>query len=893
MSNIISEIEATDNGAKFYRADLHVHSYGLTGSLDVQDELMTPSNIIDKAAEEGISIISITDHNSIGNINKAIEYSVTKNILVIPGVELSTTQGHLLLYFPSLDSITKFYGKLDISSNKEMCNHTIAQCLDLARNYDGIGILAHIDSDAGFEIYINGYTPFKEEIVLHENLFGFEISKIENLKWFTDNDENKERKHFIAKRRQKYNEESTHDLAKVMSSDAHSFENFGRNASGAKKLTRLKMDDFSFHSFKIALKDSAARVRIEEIIPYSIPHFVGIKFYGGFLDNQTIKFSKNLNCLIGGRGTGKSTILESIRTTSGNKTRGELVDNEVWPDRITLIYQDETGRYIEFAKDKLHNSINQTDPENGLSFINIESIGQGETTETIKNCDKDPKVLLDFIDDFIDFTSLKVDDSQICQELLDNQTKIERLQIEVSNISEIKKAKLNAESQLQTLKSKNAKQAVELEESLAAEKMLRDELIKNLNALFKSINESLADKKLFNLVLDLDETKVSIGKEEFLKVKSIVNILSTNIDSISSQFHTDSTEIVENIKQQLGEWKAKEAEILNQIEEIRKDLEAKGVKLDIAFIRKIAKDVSDYTLKLNELNKKEEELKALIKERIELVNKRIDLKNKIYYLRYGYAKQLNENLKSTVIDYGINLKFSQSTFSPELSNIIKECLGWRTSQVPKAELIVTQIGFINLHNLLFKNDISPLLKVKSSQNTLIFNSTEANQILVELKKQENLFRIQRCIYEDFPVISVTKLVLEENGEYKTLHKNFSKLSLGQQQSIMLSILLFSKRNCPLILDQPEDNLDSEFIFKTLVKNLRRIKEHRQVIVVTHNANIAVLGDAELIIPLKSTSEKTHIMDRGSIDNILTKQHACDILEGGELAFRKRKEIYDI
>ena len=85
--------------------------------------------------------------------------------------------------------------------------------------------------------------------------------------------------------------------------------------------------------------------------------------------------------------------------------------------------------------------------------------------------------------------------------------------------------------------------------------------------------------------------------------------------------------------------------------------------------------------------------------------------------------------------------------------------------------------------------------------------------------------------------------------------------LGQQQSILLSILLFSNRNCPLLIDQPEDNLDSEFIYKTLVKNLRRIKEHRQVIIVTHNANIAVLGDAELIVPLKSTSDKTHIVDQ--------------------------------
>ena len=84
----------------------------------------------------------------------------------------------------------------------------------------------------------------------------------------------------------------------------------------------------------------------------------------------------------------------------------------------------------------------------------------------------------------------------------------------------------------------------------------------------------------------------------------------------------------------------------------------------------------------------------------------------------------------------------------------------------------------------------------------------------------------------------------------------SQLSLGQQQSILLAILLHSKNNYPLIIDQPEDNLDSEFIYKSIVRNLRRIKEKRQVIIVTHNPNIGVLGDAELIIPLKSTSVKS-------------------------------------
>jgi DNA repair ATPase RecN len=106
-------------------------------------------------------------------------------------------------------------------------------------------------------------------------------------------------------------------------------------------------------------------------------------------------------------------------------------------------------------------------------------------------------------------------------------------------------------------------------------------------------------------------------------------------------------------------------------------------------------------------------------------------------------------------------------------------------------------------------------------------------------------------------------------------------------------MLSSDSNMPLIIDQPEDNLDSEFIFHSLVPVLRAAKERRQVIVVTHNPNIAVLGDAELIIALKSTSDKSMIVARGSIDEPITKKMVCQILEGAEEAFRRRARMYGV
>jgi ABC-type lipoprotein export system ATPase subunit len=155
----------------------------------------------------------------------------------------------------------------------------------------------------------------------------------------------------------------------------------------------------------------------------------------------------------------------------------------------------------------------------------------------------------------------------------------------------------------------------------------------------------------------------------------------------------------------------------------------------------------------------------------------------------------------------------------------------------------------------------------------------------------NYCAIQRCPFEDRPAIKVTKMVSRAGGRPIPIFKDFSKLSLGQQQSILLTILLFSQSTAPLIIDQPEDNLDSEFVYTTLVRSLRAIKEKRQVIVVTHNANIAVLGDAELIIPLRGQSENSVVRDRGSIDTKTTRDVSCTILEGGAKAFKRRQKLY--
>ena len=91
--------------------------------------------------------------------------------------------------------------------------------------------------------------------------------------------------------------------------------------------------------------------------------------------------------------------------------------------------------------------------------------------------------------------------------------------------------------------------------------------------------------------------------------------------------------------------------------------------------------------------------------------------------------------------------------------------------------------------------------------------------------------------------------------------------------------------------QPEDHLDSAFIYSAVVQTIREVKERRQIIVATHNANIAVLGDAELLVPLRSWQGRGKVVDRGSVDNPDSRDRACRILEGGRAAYQRRGQMY--
>jgi PHP family Zn ribbon phosphoesterase len=172
----LPEITDLSRGARFFRADLHIHS--VAGSHDVKDAAATPEAIVTTAAQEGLKIIAITDHNEIMGVAPALGAAAAADIFVVPGVELSTSEGHLLCYLPTYESLQRFHAQLTIvdrGTGNSRCQNSILDCLEKLNALDGFGVLAHVDTPGGFETEVPGSSPHKADVLCHRALLGIEL----------------------------------------------------------------------------------------------------------------------------------------------------------------------------------------------------------------------------------------------------------------------------------------------------------------------------------------------------------------------------------------------------------------------------------------------------------------------------------------------------------------------------------------------------------------------------------------------------------------------------------------------------------------------------------------------------------------------------------------------
>lgn len=885
----ITDALQLDNGARFFRGDLHIHS--IAGSHDVTDTTATPDAIVQTALAEGLDLIAIADHNEIAGVGPAIEAANGSSLLVVPAVELSTAHGHLLCYLPTLDALTRFHARLslvDRNTADARCSTGVIDILNLVKDGGGFAVLAHVDGGKGLEIELPGNPLHKQDILCHPALLGIELKRGDCQISYSDLDPDADRRGLGRQRIERLGLGKSQFLARLLNSDSHTLAALGRNAAGDRKVTRYKMQSVSFDALKLALQDSDARVRIEEDIPARIPMVRALTMDGGFLTGQGIHFSPNLNCIIGGRGTGKSTTFEAIRCLTGHAGSSDVVDSEVWPDLIDLRVNDQSGQELRMQRRRDCDVEDPDDPDAIIPAFAVECYAQSEAATISQSATADPAGLLNFLDRFIDVAVDLKEEEDVRQALLESEGELKKAADFVAQIPQVNRDLQYKKSQLAALEAQKGKEVIALIRKLEQEKEVRLSLRRDLEQLLGVTSNEALRECIDSIETSVDPTELTIGNAEYQAIANQAAAFKTKVIAAEADLEAAAKILGGVIDKQLAVWRLKETAAKTEIDQKRAALETSGVRLDMVFINSLSTDEAKLTEKLRKLKTWEPGLERRKKERAELVRKRWDIRQRIATKRTAYGVKASKTLKSVLTDLSVSLKFQHSAHSPSGCAVITDAMSWRTSQVPRASLLIETLSLPGLVQAVTKKDKAAIKGVKAKDGATVFSETDAQILIENLSVPEVIQKLQAVEVSDTPQLIVTKLV---SGQTRPTVRDFSRLSLGQKQSVLLALMLSAESNRPLIIDQPEDHLDSEFIYKTLVPVLRRAKERRQVIIVTHNANIAVLGDAEQIIVLKAQDDTGRIVSRGSIDHVETRQFACDILEGSAEAFRRRAAIY--
>jgi len=613
-----------------------------------------------------------------------------------------------------------------------------------------------------------------------------------------------------------------------------------------------------------------------------------ISVVGGFLDGLMIDFAPGLNCIIGGRGTGKTTILEFVRyaldampdDNQACKRIEALVDRNLDFGRIELGIQTKEGLSYIISRAVGENLIVMTDDRKPTditlkagSFFKADIFSQNE----VESIADQSLSQLDLIDSFeaeqIGELSGKL--RELGVDLAGNASLIGPLQDRIAALEEEIKALPGVEEKLKGFAAAAGGDADAINQA-HGRKALRDREKRAMDGMSQFLidySSTIGDllgrmerearlqftKELIGgpnktLLTEVGKSLVDCGREVDATLKKVQERIKLEQERIATQ-NTKLTSA--HAEQELA---------------FRTLIEKHQAAMGQATERtKLEKQHNDLQAKKRELEDAQAKLKKMESDRESLLKKLTELRHKRFQVRKKVADRINEalspNIRVTILQDG----------NPQgYLSLVEEALrGSKMKYSSVAQKIV---------NAMWPADLASLVRARNNQGLAEkaeLNPDQAEKALAALSVSGRLFELETVELIDQP-----KIELKDGENYK----GSQSLSTGQKCTTILPILLMESEK-PLLIDQPEDNLDNRFIAETVVRNLRSVKSRRQLIFVTHSPNIPVLGDAEGMFVMESDGTSARLQKSGTVDGC--RDEIVMMLEGGEEAFRQRKTRYKI
>jgi hypothetical protein len=309
------------------------------------------------------------------------------------------------------------------------------------------------------------------------------------------------------------------------------------------------------------------------------------------MDGQAVNFSPNLTCIIGGRGSGKSTASESVCLIGGSSSEDVIViDSDVWPIIISLSYLDETGHLHNLARSKYGGIENLDDPVSGAAIFPIECYRQGATNEISKRVQDDPLALLTFLDRLIQAEQKIEEEDKVREALIDIAPKIAEAAANVGKIPDFERELKLKSDQLLRLREDRGEEIIKLQQQLESEKRARAAIVGSLGRLMGAVSDEVIVEITNGIQSTLDDSVIEVGAPEATKIKVDTGAFAGVVTGSTSTLNKATTDFIAQLKVQVAAWQAKESQTSNQIDQKKQELLQHGIWLDMPFIQKLVSD---------------------------------------------------------------------------------------------------------------------------------------------------------------------------------------------------------------------------------------------------------------------------------------------------------------
>ncbi len=913
-------------GSRWWKFDFHNHT---PASLDYKgDKAITPRKWLQDYLDKGIQCIVVTDHNTGGWIDKLkVELAVLKQqddatwgaVTLFPGMELSCNGGvHLKVILDptkgtsDIDAIRGSVGYSGTPGDSDgVTSHSVEQAIRAIQSAGGVACAAHVDQPKGLLISLNDHNTLQT------------IFKLLDAVEVIDPAASCLHAHTAA----------LADMAFVLGSDSHQPNDIGRG------FTWVKMSTPSIEGLKLALLDPESAVRRSDQCanyPQQLGHpkiksITVEKLRLRQKDPLTIHFNPSYNALIGGRGSGKSTILECLRL-------GLARENEILTGRpdgalrqsFENFKKEKTGRnqpgmMLHDSRITVEVSKGQGDLEERFEYRWAKGVdakfavsvrrwdnGAWQATQLAEEPARNnfpvklfsqkqilaladnPQHLIQYIDDVLGGgKDTWVQGFDTKREVLNVARKrVRLLEANIAQKPTIELQHKEASRKAKVFASSNFGDALKAYQRAGKQQRAVDAYFKQLDEDIQSLQTSAAEvENLKSLSLSDFEATTPAEQAEKQATVALTQKLSVNFDKITTLVTTMQTDLVAaKVASGISGWHQENKVHLDEYARIVAELKAQGItnaedaSQAVALEERLKKQLDQFNAISTDL---EQARKAVVDAQAALHQER----QMLTVLRQNFLDQVLVNVPALKIT--LNTMADADAGATSLREILrietegtfaKEIYGETDDDPPKPCGMVWDL----VNPALVSTVPERLQEIKQSleeMNEQVLNTKLHGKFVKKLKDMKP--DVASVVFDElaawFPEDAVD---LQYKREESSSFQSLQQASAGQKTAAILSFLL-AHGSEPLLMDQPEDDLDNALVSQLVVTQLRKNKNRRQLIVITHNANIVVNGDAELVMPMEFVGGQIVNNTAGGLQERAVREKVCEIMEGGEKAFEQR------